>query len=254
MDSGWSIKSMHRLMMNSRVYQLDSKVAGTLRRADSPRDADDQHRDSADGTRSVPATLRTDPDNRLHWRFHRRRLDAESLRDTLLLLSGELDMSMMKEPHPFPPVDKWEFTQHHPFRDSYESNRRSVYLMTARLNARPFFTTFDGADRNASTATRGNSVTTVQSLFLLNNDFVHQRADHFATRLMKESSLRADRLKLTFELTIGRPPIPDEQAAVEDYFDRLQEVLQKENRSGANTDHALWASSIFRTNEFLYVE
>jgi len=233
MDSGWSIKSMHRLMMNSRVYQLDSK--------------------STAGNKAFSS----DPDNRLHWRFNRRRLDAESLRDTLLLLSGELDTSMMNEPHPFPPVNKWQFTQHHPFRDSYDSNRRSVYLMTARLNARPFFTTFDGANRNASTATRDNSVTTVQSLFLLNNDFVHQRAEKFATRLIKESSSSASRLKLAFELTLGRPPTAAEQASAEDYFNRLQKVLQNGNSSGENADHALWASfarSIFRTNEFLYVD
>ncbi|MDA0284542.1 MAG: PSD1 and planctomycete cytochrome C domain-containing protein [Planctomycetota bacterium] len=118
MADGWSLKSMHRLMMNSRVYQLDSKVAGTLRRAaaqpkvagtlrraaassgssvsdNSVSYAEPAEAATADGTRSVPATLTIDPNNHLHWRFNRRRLDAESLRDTLLLLSGELDPSMM---------------------------------------------------------------------------------------------------------------------------------------------------------------
>ena len=233
MTDGWSIKSMHRLMMNSRVYQLDSK---------SP---------------SNNPALAVDPNNQLHWRFKRRRLDAESLRDTLLSHSGELDSSMMTEPHPFPPVDKWQFTQHHPFRDSYESNRRSVYLMTARLNARPFFTTFDGADRNASTATRDNSVTTVQSLFLLNNDFTHERASKFANRLLKEASSTADRLKLAFELITGRPPTTTEQSTAGEYFRDLKQVMESATVEDRNIEHDLWASfarSMFRTNEFLYVD
>ena len=233
MADGWSLKSMHRLMMNSRVYQLDSK-----------------------GPSSSNA-LSIDPNNQLHWRFNRRRLDAESLRDTLLRLSGELDPSMMTEPHPFPPVDKWQFTQHHPFRDSYESNRRSVYLMTARLNARPFFTTFDGADRNASTATRDNSVTTVQSLFLLNNDFTHERASKFADRLLNEATSNADRLKLAFKLVTGRPPTTSEQTTANEYFENLKQVLESSRADDGRIDHELWASfarSMFRTNEFLYVD
>jgi len=233
MDNGWSVKAMHRLMMNSSAYQLDSK-------------ADDSGQAAA-----------RDPDNRLHWRFNRWRLDAESLRDTLLLLSDDLDPSMMMESHPFPPVDKWQFTQHHPFRDSYESNRRSVYLMTARLNARPFFTTFDGADRNASTATRDSSVTTVQSLFLLNNDFVHQRAGKLAARLLHEAPSDDSRLNLVFELTTGRPPTSEEQVAASEYIRRLRSTLQAADAVGGDLEQKLWSSiarSMFRTNEFLYVD
>ena len=233
MSENWSMKSMHRLIMNSRVYQLESKAES--------------------GTGNVDNL----PNASLRWRFSRSRLDAESLRDTLLLLSGELDSSMMTEPHPFPPVDKWQFTQHHPFRDSYESTRRSVYLMTARLNARPFFTTFDGADRNATTATRDSSVTTVQSLFLLNNDFVHQRAEKFADRLLNESSSNAGRLKLAFELATGRPPTVDEQVTAGEYFESLKQIIEPAKSEPENIERELWTSfarSIFRTNEFLYVD
>ena len=182
-ESGWSIKQMHRLMMNSRVYQLAS-IEGSI--------------DDVEPEQPVADAYRVDPNNELLWRYQRRRLDAESLRDSLLALSGELDLSPMIEPHPFPPVEKWQFTQHHPFRDSYDSNRRSVYLMTARLNARPYFNSFDGADRNASTAVRDSSVTTVQSLYLLNNDFVHQMATGFADRLIRESSIDEARLQRSF--------------------------------------------------------
>ncbi|TWT35092.1 Planctomycete cytochrome C [Thalassoglobus neptunius] len=233
MSDGWSIKSMHRLIMNSRVYQLDSKST------------------------SDSQALAVDPTNQLRWRFSRQRLDAESLRDTLLLLSKELDTSMMKEPHPFPPVDKWQFTQHHPFRDSYESKRRSVYLMTARLNARPFFTTFGGADRNASTATRDSSVTSVQSLFLMNNDFIHQQAAQFADRLLKKTSSDSDRVRLAFELVVGRFPTAAEQSTVDNYLKQLRRELGTEESKESDVEHELWTSfarSMFRMNEFLYVD
>ncbi len=77
--------------------------------------------------------------------------------------------------------------------------------MTARLNARPYFTSFDGADRNASTAMRDSSVTTVQSLYLLNNEFVHGQAAAFADRLMDECSNDEARLQRAFEVAIARP-------------------------------------------------
>ncbi|MCB9940839.1 MAG: PSD1 domain-containing protein [Planctomycetaceae bacterium] len=239
MESGWSIKQMHRLIMNSRTYQLAST-------ADSiPPSSLSLH----------PSTI--DPNNDLHWRFSRQRLDAESLRDALLMISGELDTSMMTEPHPFPPVDKWQFTQHHPFRDSYDSNRRSVYLMMARLNARPFFTTFDGADRNASTALRDSSVTTVQSLYLLNDDFVHQRSTAFAKRIQSEAESSETRIQLAFESALGREPTNEEQSMAEEFFGQLRDKLEACGTPDSELDRECWTSfarALFRTNEFLYVD
>jgi hypothetical protein len=239
MEGGWSIKQMHRLVMNSRVYHLASKL------------------DSIPPSSLIPHPSSIDPNNDLHWRFNRHRLDAESLRDALLMISGELDTSMMNEPHPFPPTDKWQFTQHHPFRDSYDSNRRSVYLMTARLNARPFFTTFDGADRNASTARRDSSVTSVQSLYLLNDEFVHQRGTAFAQRILDEEESSDARLSFAFELATGRQPTSEEQSMAEGFFGQLREKLQACGTPDNEVDRECWTSFarvLFRTNEFLYVD
>ncbi len=239
-QSGWSIKNMHRVIMNSRVYQLTSTTG-----------------DAADQV-NIQQAMEVDPDNELHWRFDRQRLDAESLRDTLLLLSTELDVTRMKEPHPFPPAEKWGYTQHHPFRESYESNRRSVYLMTTRLNARPYFTAFDGPDRNASSAVRDNSVTTVQSLYLLNNDFVHGRAEKFATRLLKERDNDDQRIALAFSLAFGRPPIADDKTNSQSFLKTLSDELGADKKmSPEEIKHQCWTSfalALFRTNEFLYVD
>src|SRR5262245_61713980 len=110
LDSGWSIKSMHRLMVTSRAYRQASDEQDAARQAD--------------------------PENRLYWRFDRRRLDAESIRDTLLALGGVLDRSV-GGPHPFPAQKAWDFTQHKPFKAVYETDRRSVYLMTQRIQRHP---------------------------------------------------------------------------------------------------------------------
>lgn len=231
MDEGWSIKALHREILQTRLYQLAS--------LDDPRN------------------LAVDPNNDWLWKYPRRRLDAESLRDAMLFVSGEIDLSMPNEPHPFPPVDQWEFTQHHPFRGQYDSNHRSVYLMTARLNALPFMVSFDGADRNASTPKRDSSVTAIQSLYLLNSEFVHERATAFAQRLIKSESDVVARLKLAYELTIARPPTADEFAASRDFLDQVAAAFEMSNTPANERESAAWTSLarvLFRMNEFLYVD
>ncbi|HLW79193.1 MAG TPA: PSD1 and planctomycete cytochrome C domain-containing protein [Terriglobia bacterium] len=117
--SGWSIKAMHRLIMLSRVYQLSS---------DGP-----------------PPNLQADPGNDLYSRFNRQRLDAESIRDAMLKVSGDLDPTVGTA-HPFPPPAEWNWTQHKPFAAVYETNQRSVYLMVQRSQRHPYLSLFDGAD------------------------------------------------------------------------------------------------------------
>jgi hypothetical protein len=246
-QSGWSVKQMHRLMMNSRVYQLSSIELPEQR----------IHELEGALASEVADAFRVDPNNELLWRFQRRRLDAESLRDSLMQLSGNLDESPMTEPHPFPPADKWEFTQHHPFRDSYDSRRRSVYLMTARLNARPYFTTFDGADRNASTATRDSSVTTVQSLYLLNNEFFHQQASGFADALIRDCTSDDERIRMAFERATARRPSNEEYVSAQDFVNQMRVRMDSSGVPREEQAHELWtalARAILRTNAFLYVD
>ena len=245
-QDGWSLKKLHKRLMLSSVYQLASASVERSHASFEPA----RHEAWLRATKA-------DPSNNLHWRFNRQRLDAESLRDSLLAISGELDATMPKEPHPFPPVEKWDFTQHHPFRGSYDSTRRSVYLMTARLNSKPFFTTFDGADRNATTPKRDSSVTTVQSLYLLNDEFVHKRAEAFAKRLLAEVSDDSARLERAFAMTLARPPMENESTQITAWFAQLREQLAMSGTSAAEQNQQIWsalARVLFRTNEFLYVD
>jgi hypothetical protein len=113
----------------------------------------------------------------------RRRLDAEEIRDSLLAVTGELDRRP-GEGHPFPPEKDWKFSQHAPFKAVYESKRRSVYLMTQRIQRHPFLALFDGPDTNASTARRDVSTVPTQALYFLNDPFFHARSEAFAKKLL----------------------------------------------------------------------
>jgi hypothetical protein len=134
----------------------------------------------------VPARERRRPGQRgkgpwqpLALALDRRRLDAEALRDALLAVSGKVDLRR-PGPHPFPPVAAWGWTQHTPFKDVYDTNCRSVYLMTQRLQRHPFLALFDGPDTNTTTDTRTSSTVPLQLLFAMNNRWFHERAEGLA--------------------------------------------------------------------------
>jgi hypothetical protein len=228
-DGGWSIKAMHRLLLLSRTYQLAST--------------------------EEPGQARLDPSNQWLWRFSRQRLDAESLRDTLLAVSGGLDRTLGGG-HPFPAQKAWDFTQHKPFKAVYESNRRSVYLMTQRIQRHPFLALFDGPDTNASTATRVTSTTPLQSLYLMNDPFVHEQAGKFAARLHSERSDDAGRIELAWLMLYGRPADAEEQATATEYLSRLDKQLTDEKLTADVRKSKSWESlirALWMSNEFVYV-
>ena len=228
--SGWSIKFMHRLIMNSRTYQQSSA-----------RD---------------PNAMLQDPTNECLAGFPRRRLDAESIRDTLLALGGNLDLSPGGA-HPFPPQHTWDFTQHKPFKAVYESNHRSVYLMTQRIQRHPFLAIFDGADPSTSTAARMMSTTPLQALYLLNDEFVHKQAAALAGRLFVESDDDSSRIARAWMLMFGRPPDSGENAAAAEFLVNTRHKLQSIDVQEDILDQQCWEAllrSLMRLNEFVYLD
>ncbi|HLY09224.1 MAG TPA: DUF1553 domain-containing protein, partial [Planctomycetota bacterium] len=180
--------------------------------------------------------------------FPRRRLDAEEIRDALLVASDELDRSP-GEGHPFPPEKDWKFTQHAPFKAVYESKRRSVYLMTQRIQRHPFLALFDGPDTNASTAQRDTSTVPTQALYFLNDPFFHARSQALAARLLLLPS--EDRVVAAHRLCFQRVPTPNEQAKAGAFLDAY--------RAGppAQSDLAVWsayARTLLGSNEFITVD
>lgn len=220
-ESGWSIKAMHRLLLLSHTWQLASS--------------------SGDPEQ--------DPTNALWSRAERRRLDAESIRDTMLFVSGDLDFAPGGE-HPFPAVHTWNFTQHNQFFALYDTRRRAVYQMQQRLRKHPFFALFDGADTNSSTAARATSTTPLQSLFGMNDKFAHECADRFGAHLAALTPDEAKRIELAFLTLYARPPEPEETAMAAAY------LMQLRDKKNLPTEQALasLARVLLSANEFLFID
>jgi hypothetical protein len=229
-DEGWSIKTMHRLILTSKAYQLSS--------------LDDPHN----------AAL--DPANRTFWHFERRRLDAEAIRDAMLAIADHLDRSR-PGPHPFPPMASWGWTQHNPFKAVYSSNRRSVYLMTQRLQRHPYLGLFDGPDTNHSTDVRSAATVPLQALYLMNDPFVAEQAEGLAHRLLASSNDDRTRITLAHELAWGRPPRAEELDNGSEYLQRYAEAL---SHAGGPADRIVleawtsYARILLTANEFFYID
>ena len=225
---GWSIKRLHKVIMLSSTYQQSSLE---------------------DGRKS-----KIDPENKWLGRFPRQRLDAEALRDSLLMLAGELDLSR-GGPHPFPSEFQWNYTQHSQFTAHYETRQRTVYLMQQRIRRDPYLGLFDGADPNSSTAERSASTTPLQALFAMNNGSFHEWAASFANRLVESSG--EDALEEVYWQLFGRPPTREESLIGRNYLAAYrQRVPDNADRSDAGKGRA-WLSfvrALLCSNEFLYVD
>jgi hypothetical protein len=211
-DAGWSVKALHRLILESAAYQRASE-----------------------GAFDVP-----------YARFARRRLDAEEIRDALLAAGGELDLSP-GEGHPFPPEKQWKFTQHAPFKAVYESKRRSVYLMTQRIQRHPFLALFDGPDTNASTARRDTSTVPTQALYFLNDPFFHARAEALARKLLDLPA--AERVAAAHRACFQRPPTPAEMDAARAFLEAYRALESRELQAWS-----AYARTLLGSNEFLYLD
>jgi hypothetical protein len=227
--SGWSIKAMHRLLMSSRTYRLASE--------------------------SIDDNETTDPGNKTHWHTQRRQLDAEAIRDAMLAVSGDLDLTTAG-PHPFPKLRTWDYSQHKPFVEVYPTNRRSVYLMTQRIQRHPYLAIFDGADTNQSTGERTESIVPQQALFLMNNPFVTERARGLARRLL-ENLDEQERIARAYRLAWGRPPDADDIEKASAYVTRYRGQLMAAGTQAAEVDAEAWTSFarlMLTANEFLYID
>ena len=220
-DSGWSIKDMHRLIVLSATY-----------------------------AQAASSRAQQDP----QWAPVRRRLEAEEIRDALLAVSGELDPSPGGD-HPFPHPSKWNYTQHLQFMAVYPTRKRSVYLMQQRLKKHPFMSLFDGADTNVSTAAREESITPLQALFVMNDPLAHDLALKFAERLGREHPDDVARIDWAHQLAFGRSARPEELQEGLAYLRRAEGQAPSDAETNRHT--AAWESyarALLGSNEFFFVE
>lgn len=194
MTQGWSMKKLHRLIMTSATYQQASDFA-------------------------PEANLAADLDNRLLWRFNRRRLEGEAVWDALHAVSGTINLQTGGPPI-IPPLSEEELSS---LRDRYrwivtpdprQHTRRGLYVVNYRNYRFPLFDIFDAPNNAVSSPGRDVSSVAPQSLWLLNNRTAWKQADHLAARVIRDTGDRPDALvtKL-WRITLGRSP--SEQEAIE---------------------------------------
>jgi hypothetical protein len=198
----------------------------------------------------------TDPENQWLAGYPRRRLDAEAIRDTLLAVGGNLDLSAAG-PHPFPAQDTWDFTQHKPFKADYPTNRGSVYLMTQRIQRDPFLAIFDGADPSTSTAARMTSTTPLQALYLLNDPLVHQQSRRIAERIAAHGSDVETRVAFAYQLLLACPATADEVEATREFLANAEPLLRDAGTPSDQIETEAWSAyvrALLRLNEFVYID
>jgi cytochrome c553 len=219
-ERGWSIKQMHKLIMTSNAYRTSSVASED--------------------------SLRRDPENLYLSRMNRRRLDGDSIRDTVLSVAGTLNLKMGGV-GVIPPLTKEEILAARmpelwPANpDPAEHVRRSIYLQMKRSMTLPMLQVFDAPDSASSCARRERSTVAPQALAMMNSDFSTAQAEKFAARIRKLAGDKEDAYVDTgWRLAFGRLPGAEERATASDYLRR-------------NSLERL-CLLIFNMSEFIYVD
>ena len=183
---------------------------------------------------------RIDISNKYLWRQNRRRLDAESLRDSVLIVSGKMNYEMGGPSFKDFVIEKPQHSPHYQYHkydpDDPSTHRRSVYRFIVRSQPQPFMDTFDCADPSQLVDKRGETTTALQALALLNNNFMVKMSQRFAENVSKSSNP----VRKAFEMALSRVPAKDELDLLSSY----------EKRHGL----AATCRIIFNLNEFSFID
>lgn len=231
MESGWSVKDLHRLILTSSTYQMDSI-----------------HPNAA-------SSAEIDPENLALWKFRQQRLEAEQIRDAILAASDRLDLTLGGKTIP---LRNRQFVFNHTSVDhtKYDSLRRALYLPIIRNNVYTLFEQFDFPDPTMPTGHRSSTVVAPQALLIMNSDLVMDSADALALHLAAHSKDDNERIRLAYEKTLGRPPSTEEsQRALAFIGDLTSQALTATGVDESQVMRAwsMLCQSLFATNEFLYV-
>jgi hypothetical protein len=192
----YSLKAMHRLICCSAAYRQRSTI--------------DTH------SLVHEQALTVDSSNRLLWRQNPRRLDAEAIRDSILAVSGQLDVSMYG-----PGFREFDYKEEYAPVYTYVTKpdatlmRRSIYRFRVRTTPNPLLTTLDCPNPANLTPTRSTTTTAIQSLAMLNHQFMLQQADALARRLEQTSTEPREQIMQAWRLTLGRTPRESELMAAQ---------------------------------------
>jgi hypothetical protein len=237
--SGWKIKTLQRLIMNSNAYLQDTAYD------------------------AVAAKI--DPDDRLLWRRRPQRLESEILRDSMLAVSGTLNNAMfgpaVKAPIAPEAIQARNMTDPYPknIKDTFATRRRSIYMFHKRVVQQPLMQAFDGPDAQTSCGRRENTTVAPQALALLNDSIVRSTAIAFAERTLQNGGKTLEgRVNWAWRTALGREPSADElRSSIE--FINTQQTKRfgrggEEKQNAAKLAFADFCQAIFALNEFIYID
>jgi len=229
-ESGWSTKQLHRLIMNSKTYQSVSIAS--------------------------PEAIQKDPDNKLLSHFPMLRLDAEQIRDSILEVSDQLDKSLHGKTVP---LRNRQFVFDHTSCDNtkYDSLRRTIYLPVIRNNLYSLFEQFDFPDPTMPTGHRNTTTVAPQSLLMMNSDLVLQASDRIASKLLSQSSDPNEQTNFLYRSVLGRLPSDSERSKVAKFLLENNAPVRDEKLTAESWNlKVVWSlicQSLLTSNEFFYL-
>ncbi|HVV99352.1 MAG TPA: DUF1549 and DUF1553 domain-containing protein, partial [Planctomycetaceae bacterium] len=238
-DANWSLKKLHRLIMATETWQASSVPD--------------------------PLSVSRDPQNQLLSHYPVRRVEVEVIRDSVLAVSGELNLQM-HGPAVYLPIAKEVVEAHTDKFGAWKLSppdqvrRRTVYAYLKRTLLVPMLEVFDLCDINQTTERRVTTSVAPQALTLYNGEFVNEQAAALAQRLLREAGADAPKqVDLVYRLAFTRPPEPDETAAMLAYLtsETAEQAKEHPTESAAESQRRALVQLcrvIFNLNEFVYVK
>ena len=229
---GWSVKQMHRLMMTSSVYRQVSIVS-----------------DEAE---------RVDPDNVLLSHMPLRRMEAEVLNDTLLLVAGRLDETRYGVAEPVLLRDDGLVTP----IETEKGWRRSIYIAQRRKEIPTLLDNFDLPPMSPNCVERTESTVSLQALYLMNNGMVRRLADSLADRIVRDAGHDPQtQIESLYWMAVNRPPTAEEAKASLETLAKLKQIAAKDGQPGKVTDSqvesralAKLCHTVFNSAAFIYID
>ena len=230
-ESGWSIKELHRTIMLSSTYQMS--------------------------TAFNEQAAAVDPENKLWWRFDRRRMEAESIRDSILAAADTLDLSMGGSL--LPTANRAYVTSTANVDPvAYKTNRRSLYMPVVRSALFEVFQAFDFAEPSVSAGQRQSTTVAPQALFMMNSKIVADATRAMAEQLLRnESADNAARVTVAYQIAYGRSPSELELPRALKFVEAYEESLIARETTPGEARLKAWQSLcrvILSANEFIYIE
>lgn len=237
-EHGWSLKHLHRRIMHSTAFRQSSRTATSA------------------ASTAARLALQTDPDNVLLWKMNLRRLEAETARDAILCVSGSLDRTAGGPPVAISnPADGLS----QPQADASPTSpfRRSIYLFARRVYPLKFLEIFDAPIMPVNCTQRTSSATVLQSLALLNSEFLFAQSERMATRICAAEARVDEQIRYAFLLAFARPPESTELLQAQEFL-TTQTTGYTTDATPADKAQQLaladFCHMLLSSNEFLYVE